>query len=501
MHAAKATSVSTTAQMRRHDRYVLIALVGVALLRSLALFATPLELGVDEAQYWLWSQNFDFGYYTKPPMTSWIIALTHGLLGHESWAVRIAAPWLHLGTGLMIWQTARWLYGDAAGRWGAVLWMVLPAVSLGSFIMSTDTPLLFFWSAALMFVVGTLRQKIAPTSGMALAGVMIGGGMLAKYAAVYFAVGIVLFWVWQRRHRRSRPSPDMEFGDLSARQIGLLLAGMLLAASPNLGWNLLHDFATVRHLGDNANLAKQSFSLAGSAAFLGAQFITAGPLCFALMLLIIWPRQSTSADRLLICLSVPPLALMSLQAFVSEANANWALTAMPALVVWLSGWITRDGWRWGLLSAGINGGIALIFLAVSAAADMGPLTPKSDPLRRLKGWSLLADDVDMALTASGARTVITDRRASAALLNWHFHQRDVSILIDDTDGIPSNHFEANYPWTSQPGRQILMLSGAPDAPALDSVEWMGSPAVSDVVISDKRRRIIYLHHGRERPDI
>lgn len=119
MHAAKATSVSTTAQMRRHDRYVLIALVGVALLRSLALFATPLELGVDEAQYWLWSQNFDFGYYTKPPMTSWIIALTHGLLGHESWAVRIAAPWLHLGTGLMIWQTARWLYGmlpDAGGR-------------------------------------------------------------------------------------------------------------------------------------------------------------------------------------------------------------------------------------------------------------------------------------------------------------------------------------------------------------------------------------------------
>ena len=333
MHAAKATSVSTTAQTRQRDKYVLIALVGVALLRSLALLATPLELGVDEAQYWLWSQNFDFGYYTKPPMTSWIIALTHGLFGHESWAVRIAAPWLHLGTGLMIWQTARWLYGEVAGRWGAVLWMVLPAVSLGSFVMSTDTPLLFFWSAALMFVVGTLRQKIAPTAGMALAGVMIGGGMLAKYAAVYFAVGIVLFWVWQRRHRGSRPATDMEFGDLSAWQIGLLLAGMLLAASPNLGWNLLHDFATVRHLGDNANLAKQSFSLAGSAAFLGAQFITAGPLCFALMLLIIWPRRSTLADRLLICLSVPPLALMSLQAFVSEANANWALTAMPALVV------------------------------------------------------------------------------------------------------------------------------------------------------------------------
>ena len=129
----------------------------------------------------------------------------------------------------MIWQTARWLHGDAAGRWGAVLWMLLPAVSLGSFVMSTDTPL-FFWSAALMFTVGALHQQINPTS-MALAGVMIGTGMLAKYAAVYFAVGVVLFWVWQRRHRTTRPVADMGSADLAARQIGLLLAGMLLAAS------------------------------------------------------------------------------------------------------------------------------------------------------------------------------------------------------------------------------------------------------------------------------
>ena len=499
MRAVKARPVSISTQTRRHDRYVLITLFGIALLRTFALVVTSLELGVDEAQYWLWSQHFDFGYYTKPPMTSWIIAITHGLFGHESWAVRIAAPWLHLGTSLMIWQTARWLYGDAAGRWAAVLWMLLPAVSLGSFVMSTDTPLLFFWSAALMFTVGALHQRINPTASMALAGVMIGAGILAKYAAVYFAVGVVLFWVWQLRNHTTRPAADMGSTDLAAWQIGVLLAGMLLAASPNLGWNLLHDFATVRHLGDNANLAKQSYSLAGSAAFLGAQFVTAGPLCFVLMLLIIWPRQSTTADRLLICLSVPPLALISLQAFVSEANANWALTAMPALVVWLSGWITRDGWRWGLLSAGINGGIALIFLVASISGDMGPLTPQSDPLRRLKGWSILADDVDAALAATGTQTVITDRRAPAAMLNWYFHRRDITILIHDADNIPSNHFEANYPWRPQSGRQILMLSGTPDAPSLDSVEWVGTPVLSEVEISDNHHRIIYLHHGRERP--
>lgn len=504
MQAVKATSVSSSAEARLRDRFVLIALLLTAVMRTLALIATPLELGVDEAQYWLWSQSFEFGYYTKPPMTSWIIAITHGLFGHETWTVRIATPWLHLGTSLMLWQTARWLYGDAAGRWAAVLWMLLPAVSLGSFVISTDTPLLFFWSGALMFAVGTLREKINPTIGMALAGVTIGGGMLAKYAAVYFAVGIILFWVWQRRLHTTQGATekgpdDLPTQDIGLRQIGLFLAGMLVAASPNLVWNLLHDFATVRHLGDNANLAKQSYSLAGSVAFLGAQFFTAGPLCFGLMLQITWPRRSTTADRLLICLSVPPLALISFQAFVSEANANWALTAMPALTVWLSGWITHNGWRWGLLSTGINGSIALIFFIASSFGDMGPLTTKSDPLRRLKGWSLLANDVSVTLATTGAKTIIADRRASAALLNWHFYQRDVTILIHDADNIPSNHFESNHPWTLHPGRQIVVLSGTPDRPTLDNVEWVGAAAVSDVVISDNRRRTIYLHPGREQP--
>ena len=78
------------------DRALLLGLIAFALLRTASLFASPLGLGVDEAQYWLWSTGFDFGYYTKPPLTSWIIGLSHVLFGHHEWAVRLPAPWLHL---------------------------------------------------------------------------------------------------------------------------------------------------------------------------------------------------------------------------------------------------------------------------------------------------------------------------------------------------------------------------------------------------------------------
>ena len=533
MPAGKATSdyrgdVSGN-HWHRSDRYLAAALVFVALLRSLAIVASPLELGVDEAQYWLWSQNFDFGYFTKPPLTSWIIGLTHAAFGHHDWAVRLAAPWLHLATSLVLWRGAGWLYGASAGRWAGILWTLLPATSLGSFVISTDTPLLLFWALALTSLAGIIAGKISPGRGMFLAGLAAGIGMLAKYAAIYFPLGLIIFWVWQRLSPTANfptanfPAgnfPDDNFPDGSSRasyaaqpdsvrqitdkiaqihagHLLLLAIGMGLAASPNLIWNLFNDFATVRHLGDNANLARQSHSLAGSLDFLGAQFVTAGPLCFALMLLILRPPMSDPRHRLLLAMAMPPLAIITVQAFLSEANANWALAAMPALVIYLSGWIAHRHPRWGHAAAGINAVIAVIFLVASTAGSLGPLTPDSDPLRRLRGWQALAADVTAALAQSGANTVIADRRATAALLMWHFHDTDINVYIHDADGIPGNHFEANHAWQPVAGRHIIWLDGRSLAPATDGVEWQETAGISKVEIASTVTRTLYLHKGVE----
>ena len=50
------------------DRWIMVLLLLISVIRSIAIFASPLELGVDEAQYWAWSQTPDFGYFTKPPL-------------------------------------------------------------------------------------------------------------------------------------------------------------------------------------------------------------------------------------------------------------------------------------------------------------------------------------------------------------------------------------------------------------------------------------------------
>ena len=112
------------------DRWVVGFLILVTSIRCIAIFISPLELGVDEAQYWAWSQTPDFGYFTKPPLIAWIIGLSHILFGHEVWAVRMPAPWLHFLTSLILWRTASWIAGPIAGRWAAIIWITLPIIRL-----------------------------------------------------------------------------------------------------------------------------------------------------------------------------------------------------------------------------------------------------------------------------------------------------------------------------------------------------------------------------------
>jgi 4-amino-4-deoxy-L-arabinose transferase-like glycosyltransferase len=476
------------------DRWIMGLLILITVIRSLAIFASPLELGVDEAQYWAWSQTPDFGYFTKPPLIAWVIGVSHALFGHEVWAVRLPAPWLHVLTAVVLWRAASWIAGPAAGRWAAILWIALPIISVGSFVISTDTPLLLALSTALMLMIGVLQNRLDPVRGMFICGLAVGIGFLAKYAALYFLAGIVLWATWDRFITAHNV--------ITVRHLLLFGLGMMIAASPNIIWNLTNDFTTVRHLGDNANIAKQSFDFAKTGRFLLGQLGVVGPVTFILMLGILRPPFHSSLKRLMICLSLPILALMTIQAFISDANANWTVASYPALIVWLACWIAQTNrWRWGLLASGINGAIAIVIISTSMSGSLGIFTPASDPLRRLRGWEALATDLKAALDRHEAHLIVADRRATAALMGWHFYNTDVTITLYDSDGIPGNHYERNHAFGSikTASRNLIAVDGQSHAPALPQVVWRANDAISEHVISANRTRKLFLYAGTQTP--
>ena len=81
-----------------------------------------------------------------------------------------------------------------AGQYAAILWVSLPAVGLGSFVISTDSVMLPFWAAGLYFI---LAAHTAARTGylayMAGAGIAIGLASLAKYAGLYFILFADIF--------------------------------------------------------------------------------------------------------------------------------------------------------------------------------------------------------------------------------------------------------------------------------------------------------------------
>ena len=118
-------------------------------------------------------------------------------------------------------------------------------------------------------------------------------------------------------------------------------------------------------------------------------------------------------------------------------------------------------------------------------------------MRRLRGWHQLASDLEPHLAAHETARIIADRRATASLLSWHFRDKQVTIMVKDDDGMPSNHFEANHSWKRVAGSPVLVLSGSIDPPPIRGINWQAQPTRSLTAISNNQVRDLYIHFGVE----
>jgi len=137
---------------------VLAVVATVTLLRTIALVLTPLNLGPDEGQYWSWSLRPDFGYYSKPPMIAWIIGASTYACGVAEACVRITAPFLHAASSLFVYMAAKGFYDRRTAVWSALAYLLMPGTSFSSLLITTDVPLICFWSLGL-WALAELRKQ------------------------------------------------------------------------------------------------------------------------------------------------------------------------------------------------------------------------------------------------------------------------------------------------------------------------------------------------------
>ena len=143
---------------------------------------------------------------------------------------------------------------------------------------------------------------------------------------------------------------------------------------------------------------------------------------------------------------------------------------------------------WGKLALSVNLFAALIIIVGVAAGHLGPLTPASDPLRRLRGWEALANDVTAIAKEHNAAIIVADRRAEAALLSWHLHDTDFVVKVLDEDNRAGSHFELNHALSNNDVGPFIVMTGRDGTLPETFKDAIGPVGESITQISDKRNR-------------
>lgn len=476
---------STTGQRPAHRwprlwgrRMWMLLALGIVLLlyRVGVVHYSGISLFFDEAQYWDWSRDLQWGYYSKPPVIAGLVKLSTALFGDSVVGVKLLSMACYIATAAAMVGLARALWPTTSGvRTGVVagaLFLTAPMVGLLGMFASTDAPLLLFWTLAAWAL---WRAQVTNRIGLWLmCGILCGLGMLSKYTMAAFAL-TALWTLW-----------GVQGPKRGLVRVGpwLALAAALVVLSPNLVWNAQMDFPTLQHTADITTRSDRDGGPASALTFLLGQVLMLGPIA---VLAGLWlyrrarhePREvagasqwaassqmlppsqwaastqqgapssaapstlmggapstqfgsadlkqqrtratrtsayylaSVTSYRFLIALSVPLMLVAVVQAFVADAHLNWAAPATIGL---------------------------FLLLASSMSA---PLVPLSVPRPNKWLWFAMATNLVLTGAVIHARDILGDRMPSKAdvlvrMRGWEsaFAQLDSLLADPRVQGLP-----------------------------------------------------------------
>ena len=221
------------------------------------------------------------------------------------------------------------------------------------------------------------------------------------------------------------------------------VAGALIA--PNLVWNATNQFATLHHTADNADWHGPALNFPGLAAFLAGQFAVSGPVLFAASLAG-YARLGDPVRRYLALMSLPVFAIVSVQALVSGANANWAASGhLAALVLAVAMLLPRRR----LLALGLALNLA-VSLALPLAAVTADRWQRGDDegnlvLDRYVGQSALAEKAAAVARDNGLDTLVSGNRAYLAAFFYTLRASGLAIYAEPVEGFPPHHYAQKHP--------------------------------------------------------
>lgn len=352
------------------------------------------ELAPDEAYYWTWSRNLQWGYYDHPPMVAFLIRGFTAIGGQGEFGVRWG--WVFIGallTVLLYRMGAGMFSREGAGFYAALLMNLILLASTGAVIVTPDGPQALFWALGVFFI-----YKAVETEGHHwwwLTGGSLGLGLLSKYTMILLVPCIFFFLLSSPRGRKwlLRKEPYLA-----------LLLGLVIF-SPVIFWNAEHQWISFRMQLSHGLEIKKAAGLKYFAEFWGGQAGVVSPLMF---LALVWAMVKSAIEGfcrqkshllLLFWTSAPILLFFAFTSLRTKVEANWPALAYFSAVVALAGIASGEWPRWKKVRRGLAWATAFSALLVTFLAHLQPLhalvpiPAKKDPTSQLRGWRTLGERI------------------------------------------------------------------------------------------------------------
>ncbi|OLY91243.1 hypothetical protein BUE76_04495 [Cnuella takakiae] len=331
--AAPAASSLPAAGMQSYRKPLLLLILLFTLARL--LLASVVELGNDEAYYWLYTRNLQWNYFDHPPMVAlqgWLTT-AGGLLNDYVPLVRLGSILGAAIASLFIYKATATLYSPKAGWYAAVLYNTsFYAGLVAGMLLMPDSPQMLCWTFAI-WMAARLVTGADSWRNWLLFGLGAGLCILCKVHGVFLWGGMGLYVLLHRRQWLQNPRL------YAAAAISLLLA------SPILYWNFQYDFVTYRFHSERVVVAGWGINWRSFAEEVLGQILFNNPYnylltCFALAALAKGMRRWWRRFAFLVYMALPLVAVLLYLSLFRTVYPHWSgpayVSLLPLAAIWLA---------------------------------------------------------------------------------------------------------------------------------------------------------------------
>lgn len=348
------------------------------------------ELAHDEAYYWLFSKNLDWGYFDHPPFVAVVIRL-FSFLPYTELSVRFGFIGLQFLTLFALFKMVEKKYWDRA----AVLFFAFPLASLTGLLALPDIPLLFMTSLYCYCLKLYLEKR--DIKCVLILAVVIALLLYAKYHGILLIFFTVL----------ALPRLFLD------RKFYLIALVSIIFFLPHVWWQYQHDFATIRY--HFLERPSSGFSLARIGEYLATQVLLPGLFAGPVVWWTVIKRPgSGDFDRAMKFISFGVVGFFLISTLSKKFEANWTIfLAVPLIYLSVSSEVwSKKAVRVVLYASfGIVIGARLLFLLPVEAVNM-------KRLKEFKGWEKWSHEINQKCEG----TIVANSYQIASKLSFYLKQ-------------------------------------------------------------------------------